>query len=66
MNMHSFLKFSFENNIADVPVPGYCPYAPEQAGFVLMNCEVLREDRKSAVEGLEEEDVFPVRATIRI
>lgn len=43
VNVRVFFNLSFENNIADVPVLWDWPYAHEQAGFVLMNCELPRK-----------------------
>lgn len=61
MNMRAFFKFSFEINIADVPVLWDGPYAHEQAGFVLMNCELLRRTGSLLPGWMEEEEIFMVR-----
>lgn len=59
--MREFFKFSFENNIADVPSV-ILPYAPEQAGFVLMNCELPGEGQEvRSLSEFKEEEVFVVR-----
>lgn len=43
-------------------LPWYWPYAPEQGGFVVMDCKFLREGQEVCSLGeFKEEEVFVVR-----